>query len=232
MSAGFRPCLGRATEFFVGRIDPNYSCSEQIMSTHTAKSLFDLNIQSARDSLALYDAIARLQPRGVDIGWVLRSAVVFAVSALDTYFHDKVKYRVGRYDLANLPPTLAGFEIEVKELALWDRAARKGNVLRNWVTNYLATRPLQSRTAIAEALKLAGIDAVWDTIEPDRNNKNALLKELDLLVQRRNQISHEGDRMTSRRSGKALRSISRPDVQGWITFVENLVLRIENAFPS
>ena len=109
------------------------------MPTHTAKSLFDLNIQSAKDSVALYDAIQRLQPQGVDIDWVLRSAVVFTVSALDTYFHDKVKYRLGRYDLSNLPPALAKFEIEIKELAAWDHAARKGNVLRNWVTNSLAT---------------------------------------------------------------------------------------------
>jgi hypothetical protein len=202
------------------------------MPTHTAKSLFYLNIQSAKDSLALYDAIVMLQPQGVDINWVLRSAVVFAVSALDTYFRDKVKYRVGRFDLGNLPPQLANFDIKVKELDSWDCAARKGNVLRNWVTTYLATRPLQSSTAIAEYLKLAGIDTIWDTIAPNRSNKNILLKELDLLVKRRNQISHEGDRMTSRRSGKALRTISKLDVEGWITFIENLVVRVEAAFPN
>jgi restriction system protein len=201
------------------------------MPTHTAKSLFDLNIQSAKDSLALYDAIAALQPKGVDINWVLRSAVVFAVSALDTFFHDKIKYRVGRYDLSNLPPALGKFEIEIKELTAWDSATRKGNVLRNWVTDYLSTRPLQSRTAIADAMKMAGIDALWDTIEPDKNNKNALLRDLDNLVKRRNQISHEGDRMTSRRSGKALRPITRADVEKWVKFVEDLVVKVENAFP-
>jgi len=202
------------------------------MATHTAKSLFDLNIQSAKDSLALYDAIVKLNPRGVDIDWVLRSAVVFAVSALDTYFHDKVKYRVGRYDLGNLPPTLASFEIPLKELTAWDQSRRKGNVLRNWVTSYLATRPLQSPTAIVDALKLAGINSLWDTIEPDGNKKGVLLKDFNLLIQRRNQISHEGDRKTSRRSGKALRSIDRSQVETWIQFVESLVQRVETAFPS
>ncbi|HKZ87120.1 MAG TPA: HEPN domain-containing protein [Anaerolineae bacterium] len=202
------------------------------MASHTAKSLFDLNIQSAKDSIALYDAIAKLKPQEMNIDWVLRAAVVFAVSALDTYFHDKVKYKVGKYDLGNLPPALARFEIQIRALSSWDQARRKGNVLRNWVTDDLATRPLQSPTAIAEALKLGGIENLWDTIEPDKNKKNVLLKELNLLIQRRNQISHEGDRMTSRRSGKILRRIDRAQVESWMTFVESLVQRVEKAFSG
>jgi hypothetical protein len=202
------------------------------MPTHTAKSLFDRNIQSAKDSLALFDAIAKLKPQNVDVDWVLRAAVVFTVSALDTYFHDKVKYSVGRYDLGNLPPALASFEIRIQELTSWDRATRKGNVLRNWVVDYLATRPLQSPNVIADALKLGGIVSLWDKIEPDKNKKNTLLKDLNQLILRRNQISHEGDRMTSRRSGKALRPINRDQVESWILFTENMVRKIEEVFPN
>jgi len=202
------------------------------MPVHTAKGLFDLNIKSAKDSLALHDAIVRLDPQGVDIDWVLRAAVVFSVSALDTYFHDKVKYRVGKFNLENLPPALAKFDIPVQELTSWDAATRKGNVLRNWVVEHLSTRSLQSPTAIADALKLAGIDALWDRIEPDKKRKEELLATHNTLVQRRNQISHEGDRMTSRRSGKALRPIDRTQVEDSIAFVEDLVRRIEAAFPG
>jgi hypothetical protein len=169
------------------------------MAGHSAHSLFDKNIQSARDCLALYDAIVRLKPSGVNVEWVLRAAVVFTVSALDTYFHDKVRYRVGKFSLENLPPALAQFEVPISQLTAWEEATRNGNTLRNWVTEYLATKPLQGRSAIGEALKLAGISSLWDTMEPDRTQKDLLLKELDALVKRRNQISHEGDRMTSRR---------------------------------
>jgi hypothetical protein len=130
------------------------------VTVHTARWLFDLNIKSAKDSLALYDAIAKLDPKGVNIDWILRSAVVFAVSALDTYFHDKVKYRVGKFDLKKLPPALAKFEIPIKDLTSWETATRKGNVLRNWVVDYLSIRPLQSPNVISEALKLAGVDSL------------------------------------------------------------------------
>lgn len=202
------------------------------MPTHTAKGLFDKNIQSAKDSLALYGAIVKLSPQGVDLDWVLRAAVVFTVSALDTYFHDKVKYRVGRYTLENLPPALAKFQIEIGELSAWKTAIRTGNVLRNWVVNYLSTRPLQSPDAIADALKLANIQSLWNTIEPNQSDRDAMLAKLNALIKRRNQISHEGDRMTSRRSGKALRAISEKQVTDWIEFAEDLVRRVETAFPQ
>ena len=202
------------------------------MASHSAKSLFDLNIKSASDSVALYDAIEKLKPKGVDIEWVLRAAVVFAVSALDTFFHDKVKYRVGKYDLQNMPPQLAKFEVRLEGLSEWDAAQRKGNVLRNWVVDSLSSKALQSPSAIAETLKLAGIEALWDTIEPDKKKKEIMLAQLNSLVQRRNQIAHEGDRMTSRKSGKALRPIDRDQVHDWIALVVDIVVRVETAFPK
>jgi len=202
------------------------------MPSHSAKSLFEQNIQSARDCLALFDGIEKLKPANVNLDWILRAGVVFAVSAIDTYFHDKVRYRVGRYSLANLPPALARFEVEIAELTVWDEATRKGNVLRNWVVDHLSARPLQSRKAITDALRLAGIQAVWDTIEPDQKKRDVFLREFDSLIRRRNQISHEGDRMTSRRSGKKLRQIGRDEVQKWIEYSIELVSRVEVAFPS
>jgi hypothetical protein len=191
-----------------------------------------MNIQSARDCVALYDAIVSLRPRSVDLDWILRAAVVFAVSALDTYFHDKVKYRTGKFDLVNMPPALAKFQIPIRELSAWESATRKGNVLRNWIEEYLSTRPLQSRSAIVEALKLVGIEALWDTIEPDTRKKDNLLAQFDFLMLRRNQISHEGDRMKSRKSGKKLRAVNRDLVVDSIDFTQGLVDRIETAFPD
>jgi hypothetical protein len=111
-----------------------------IMPVHSAQSLFDQNISSAKDCLRLYDGLSKLKIK-MNLKWLLRAAVVFAVSALDTYFHDKVKYRVGRFSLNDLPLQLANFEIPIRELTTWEEAQRKGNVLRNWVTDYLGVRP-------------------------------------------------------------------------------------------
>ncbi len=153
------------------------------------------------------------------------------MSALDTYFHDKIKYRVGKFSLDNLPPAMAKFQIPVADLTNWEKANRKGNVLRNWVTDYLSVRPLQSPNAIADALKLADIHSLWDTIDPNVTDKKHTRDTMNTLVKRRNQIAHEGDRETSRRSGKCVRDIDRQYVVDSIQFVRDLVHKIETAFP-
>ncbi|QTN21460.1 hypothetical protein HZ992_14835 [Rhizobacter sp. AJA081-3] len=201
------------------------------MTVHSAKSLFDQNIQSAQECLDLFDGLSKLKVN-VNLDWLLRAAIVFAVSALDTYFHDKVKYKVGHFSLNDLPPQLANFQIPIRELVTWDEAQRKGNVLRNWVTDHLSVRPLQSPTAIADAMKLAGYESLWDRIEPNKTHKQALLEKFNSLIKRRNQISHEGDREQSRRSGKKLREITRDSVETTIKFVEDLIVKVETAFPK
>ncbi len=109
------------------------------MATHSAKTLFDQNIESAKECLSMFDGLSKLKV-GMNLNWLLRASIVFAVSALDTYFHDKVKYRVGKFTLNDLPPQLGNFQIPISELTSWEEAQRKGNVLRNWVTEYLGKR--------------------------------------------------------------------------------------------
>jgi hypothetical protein len=184
------------------------------MPSHSAESLFNQNIQSAEDCRALYQGMKTLQTQ-LQIHWVLRAGIVFVVSAMDTYFHDKIKYRVGKYSLANLPPALAKFEIPIADLTKWEEAERRGNVLRNWVTESLSVRPLQRREAIAEALKLAGINDVWSTIEPDKTKRQEMLDQIDALVQRRNQIAHEGEKETGSILDVAARSCIRSTRSFW-----------------
>jgi RiboL-PSP-HEPN len=201
------------------------------MPSHTAKSLFDLNIQSSTDLLKVYDGIEKLGTN-LQISWLLRAVVVFSVSALDAYFHDKVKYRAGKFDLQDMPPALAKFEIPLGGLTKWEEAKRKGNVIRNWLTDHFSTIPLQRKDDIANALKMVGVDSVWATIEPDSPKRDAMLEEMREFIRRRNQIAHEGDRQSSRKSGKKLRGINRAFAQNTVDFSKELVRRIENAFPN
>ena len=208
------------------------------MGGHTAKSLFDLNIQGAEECIRIYDGVATLAS-ALDLDWLLRSAIVLAVSAMDAYFHDKVRYRAGRFPLYredtfavdHLPQQLRNLTISLSDLVRWEEARRKGNMVRNWATEHLAVRPLQSPGAIADALKLAGIEDFWRRIEPSERQRRDLLKQLKGLVKRRNQIAHEGDRLQSRSSGKALRSISRGYSVDAVEFVKELVEGVERNFP-
>jgi hypothetical protein len=198
---------------------------------HTAESLFAQNIASAEECLQLYDGVSALRT-SLHTGWVLRAAIVFAVSALDTYYHDKVRYRVGRFAIDALPDALAKFQIPLGDLSYWDEYQRKGNLVRWWVNKHLSTRPLQSPNAIADALKLAGITAYWDTIGKDKAGKRVLFEDLNQLIKRRNQIAHEGDRETSRKSGKKLRPIDRSEAVHAIDLAKSIVEKTENEFPG
>ena len=200
------------------------------MPQHTAKSLFDLNMQSSEELLRLYDGITTLRT-GLEVSWLLRATIVFSISAFDAYFHDKIKYRAGHFKLPQLPPALARFEVPLSGLTKWDAAKRKGNAIRNWITEYYSVIPLQRPDEITKALKLVGIEKFWPTIEPDDAARKTLLNELALLTRRRNQIAHEGDREGARNSGKKLRAITRPEAQACVDFVKNLIGRIETAFP-
>jgi len=198
---------------------------------HTAISLFKKNIQSAQDCIDQYQGLLVLKS-GLNTEWLLRAAVVFIVSALDTYFHDKIKYKVGKLSLNNLPTQLQNFEITIGKLPEWTKAKRKGNVIRNWIVEYLSIRPIQKPDLIAEYLKLVGIDNFWNTMEPDNKKRSALRDDFSKLIKRRNQIAHEGDRLQSRASGKKLRTISKEQVDQWKSWSEKFVNDIEKHFPG
>ena len=209
------------------------------MGKHTAKSLFTANIQGAEECLRIYEGVRKLGSTR-DLDWLLRSAIVLAVSAMDAYFHDKIRYRAGRFNLFRagqlttqfLPKQFANLSIPLSELPRWEEGARKGNVLRHWAVEYYGVRPLQNPDAIASALKLVGIEDLWNTIEPVNPRRKVLLDRLETLVERRNQIAHEGDRLQHRSSGKALRPISYQQTTEEVEFVMQLVEEVERAFPK
>ncbi|PJZ64066.1 hypothetical protein CH371_20020 [Leptospira wolffii] len=204
---------------------------DQKQARHSAKSLFDLNITSADDCFKLHLGLTAVQTT-MNTEWLLRAAIVFIVSAIDTYFHDKIKYSVGKYKLNNLPKALARFQIPMENLEEWQEAKRKGNVIRNWITEYLAVRPIQKPDIIADYLKLIGIEAFWDTLEKDKTKQKELKEKFNKLITRRNQIAHEGDRQSHRRSGKKLRPIDGQEVEDWIKWSKSFIASIEKVFPT
>ena len=202
------------------------------MASHTAQSLFDMNMKSADECLKLHDGISKLETN-LRISWLLRGIIVFSISALDAYFHDKIRYRAGRYGkLEELPPSLSKFTIPVGDLKGFQDATRKGNVIRNWVVERYSRRPLQTRQDIADALKIVGITDLWPIIEPNSTDRDELFKKLADFGRRRNAIAHEGDRKQFRSSGKKVRGIDREYAIDCMAFARDLVEKVEGAFPK
>lgn len=193
---------------------------------HSALSLFEMNMASVRDTISLFEGIEKLKV-GLDTTWLVRGAVVFLVSALDTYFHDRIKYGISKVKADGMPDALLRHRITIGDLEEWEASRRKGNVIRNWIADHLSTVPLQSPDRIAEYMRYIGIDSLWNKVEPDNAKRRKLLDQLNGLIKRRNQIAHEGDRLSGRSTGKKLRPITLDEVKTWVAFVEQLVKRID-----
>lgn len=135
---------------------------------------------------------------------MLRSALVMGVAAVDTLMHTVV-FRAIENSADALPAAIGdkltiGFG-EVARLADAAKAVqRNGKTWRPWVQvkNLLHTRLLkqtmQSPREIEDAMAMAGIKKGWtSTADAMGESVSAVKTMLGKIVQRRNQIVHEGD---------------------------------------
>ena len=154
----------------------------------TPKQIFDLLVQQVVDLRSLG---AQLGPTG-PAGPAHRAAVVLTVAALDTYMHERG--RTALFARASASPDgatkVAGY---LKGLDPSDIMGDRAEVL---IRYRLSFKTLQSPTAIDECMQVAGADPaeVWRLVGIDTGEREQRLRNaLDLAVDRRNQIAHEGD---------------------------------------
>ncbi len=135
---------------------------------------------------------------------MLRSALVMGVAAVDTLMH-KIVFRAIENSAEALPRAIGEkLTVGISEVALFADVAkevqRRGKTWRPWVhvKNLLHERLLkqtmQSPREIEDAMAMAGIKGGWSATALAMGEKpEAMRTILGKIVQRRNQIVHEGD---------------------------------------
>ena len=124
------------------------------------------------------------------------------VAAIDTYLH----WAVRNTPLDNLPARLAKVEITFGELlGMADQSveARQKQIrdrprvrARNILNEKLVTLTFQSSRQVEDALEMAGVKAIWLSIEnafTPHEAPSAIKARLNQIAYRRNRIVHEGD---------------------------------------
>jgi hypothetical protein len=179
---------------------------------------FNRNIDASDKLVGMYrqlrgfrnlGARGRLDAQNQDLLWLPRSAVVAAISALDTYVHSVVKERLPHLFVAGgvVPESLAeqlSLLIPVKNANTFRQAVPVllaqdtiGQLLKKLEENFLQFQSFQAPDKIIEAYRLIGIDSVFEPVSdlwPGPNTTaDHLKRRLAGYVQRRNQIAHEGD---------------------------------------
>ncbi|AMP36247.1 hypothetical protein CJO81_00950 [Ralstonia solanacearum] len=184
----------------------------------TALQQFQSNIDAADQLVAMYRELrnsrdlggrGRLDAQNQDLLWLPRSAVVAAISALDTYVHSVVKERLPLSLAAGaaMPEPLAdqlAQIITVKNAATFRKSAAlilaadtSPQLLRRLEDDHLQFQSYQAPEKIMEAYHLVGEEQIFERVSDLWSGPNTtadnLKRRLAGYVQRRNQIAHEGD---------------------------------------
>lgn len=146
---------------------------------------------------ALYDTFSQQITSALDLTDLLRSQIVMAVSALDHYIHEIT--RVGMLEVydGKRPQTPAFLRFQIKmEATLQGIAAAQGD--NRWLDEEIRRNhghlPFQHPDKIADAIRLFSTCRLWDSVALELNLKVEDVKnQLQLILNRRNQIVHESD---------------------------------------
>ena len=155
------------------------------------------DIERVRTLGGLYDILSQQTTSALDLTDLLRSQIVMVVSALDRYVHEIT--RVGMLEVygGKRPQTPAFLRFQVKmEATLQGIAAAQGD--NRWLDEEIRHNhrhlPFQHPDKIADAIRLFSSFRLWDSVASELNLKVEDMKtQLQLILDRRNQIVHESD---------------------------------------
>jgi hypothetical protein len=158
---------------------------------------FHSNIERVRALGALHQYFSQVITSSLlDISDILRAQLVLSVSAFDYYIHEIT--RLGILEIYNglRPPTkgFQSFSIPLKAVML----SHSGPIGDSWIDDLIRQKhsylAFQSPDKVAEAIKLFHSCDLWQSISDQIViPKQDVKAQLQLIIDRRNKISHEAD---------------------------------------
>lgn len=172
---------------------------------------------------------------------LLRSALTFAVSALDRYVHELVVKNVisalkqselnGRQEQLTIPAAMAiRLAQNVAATARAGNATRPSNEVRKAIQEELHRIPFQSWRDIEYAFHLIGVGGLAGRLQAQYGvgDFRPIRDQLNRIVERRNHIVHEGDLVRHQRGGHIRSSpISRKYVEDSMNFLDDMVDKMD-----
>jgi hypothetical protein len=167
------------------------------------------------------------------LSMLLRQAVVAACSAVDVYYPAVLREylpQIIRVKQRNFIPTdrqskdfMRDFQLSLEDSLRLIADAQPEKVLGELFFEYLKRKTLSNSQGVAFSLQVLGVDDPWSKIAQRLEvGKDALMKQFDGLVSRRNDIVHRGDR-SSRDSNGAVQPIHHSWAESHIHVAHNIV---------
>ena len=186
---------------------------------------FRENIKRVQNLGGLYDVLSQQTTSALDLTDLLRSQIVMAVSALDHYVHEITRFGMLEVYGGQRPQTDAFLRFQVTmEATLQGIVADQGN--DGWLDEEIRKKhgylSFQHPDRIADAVRLFSSSTLWLSVASELNIEVEDVKtELQLIIDRRNQIAHEAD-LDSRIPGGNRFAISPSDTERIIDFIQNI----------
>jgi hypothetical protein len=185
---------------------------------------FRENIKRVQALGRLYDVLSQQTTSALDLADLLRSQIVMAVSAFDHYVHEIT--RVGMLEVygGKRPQTPAFLRFQVTmEATLQGIAVGQAN--DGWLDEEIRRKhgylAFQHPDKIADAIRLFSSCRLWPSVASELNLEvEEVRTELQLIIDRRNQIAHEAD-LDSRKPGSRW-AISAADTNRTINFIQKI----------
>jgi len=197
----------------------------------SAKVHFEQNIIRVKNLGTIYESINLQTTPSLDLSDILRAQYVMLVSALDHFIHELVRFGMIEIYNKNRKATkkFQEFIFSTKKDILFKKAImeEKSDVWLNHQIRYRnGFKSFQEADKIQEAMFLIIDTDIWKEVADNLDNDiNQIKRRLNLIIDRRNQISHEAD---IEPTYQELRTIYIDDVQDSILFIESLVEVIFN----
>jgi len=197
----------------------------------SAKVHFEQNIIRVKNLGTIYESINLQTTPSLDLSDILRAQYVMLVSALDHFIHELVRFGMIEIYNKNRKETkkFQEFIFSTEKDILFKKAImeEKSDVWLNHQIRYRnGFKSFQEADKIQEAMLLIIDTDIWKEVADNlENDIKQIKRRLNLIIDRRNQISHEAD---IEPTYQELRTIYIDDVQDSILFIESLVEVIFN----
>ena len=186
---------------------------------------FRENIERVRAIGGLYEALNQLTTPVLDASDLLRTQIVMAVSSLDHYIHEIVRFGMLKVYDGKRPPTEAFQRFQVTMGAAMTGFA--GSSTSTWFETEIREKhgylAFQHPDKIADAVRLFSSCELWPSVASQLGLTVQDVKtRLQLIVERRNKIAHEAD-LDPSYSGIGIRwPIFRNDSVQAVEYIQNL----------
>jgi len=192
----------------------------------SAKVHFEQNIIRVKNLGAIYQSINSQTAPILDLSDILRAQYVMLVSALDHFIHELVRFGMIEIYNENRRATkeFKEFIFSTDKNTLFKKAImeEKSDVwLNHQIRHRNGFKSFQEADKIKEAMFLIIEVDIWTEVANVLNEDIRQIKRrLNLIIDRRNQISHEAD---IEPTYQELRNIYVEDINDSIVFIESLV---------